>query len=306
MSHCHFGKGSAIFLLPYYHLSRTDIHEEFDRKTTSSIEDYFENHFGRQVIVTPNGRTAISIILESLGLNPDDEVYITTTFEKPNISSCVTCTIFNFCRPSRVLTDKTKVIFVIHEFGVPHPRMDDLATLAKQKSLPLIEDCAHTIDSKHNGKMVGQSGDYMICSFPKIFPVQCGGLLIGENLTSKPTAIQSKIIDQVRCVLPKYMSSIKEYSNKKRANFQSLQAKFERISLKPLYELNEDISPSFHFPLVTDKFEKVIEKASQSGIDCGLWHGTNIVVFPAHQFLEEEHLERIFEVVKSVYEVGID
>jgi len=57
---------------------------------------------------------------------------------------------------------------------------------------------------------------------------------------------------------------------------------------------------------VTDKFEEVIEKASQSGIDCGLWHGTNIVVFPVHQFLEEEHLERIFEVVKSVYEVGID
>lgn len=301
MSRCYHDKISPIFFLPYYHLPSTDIRQHFNLRPTPSIEDYFGDYFGRQVLLTPNGSMAISVILSSLDLNPDDEIYVTTTFEKPNVSSCVTCTIFNFCKPSRVLTSKTKAILVVHEFGVPHARLDDLATIAKQKSIPLIEDCAHTIDSRFNGEMVGRIGDYAICSLPKIFPVQQGGLLIGENVTYKPTVIQSKIIDQVRNIFPKYMSLIKEYSDKKRTSFRSLQAKFERISLKPLYELNEDISPSFHFPLVTDKFEDVIEQASQFGIDCGLWHGTNIVVLPAHQFLEEEHLERIFELVKSVY-----
>ena len=301
MSKYYHDKSSRIFFLPYYHLPNTDVAEPFNLTTTPSVEDYFENFFGRQVVVTPNGTTAISVILNSLDLNPDDEVYIATSFDKPNVSSCVTCTIFNFCRPSRALTDKTKAIFVIHEFGVPHPWIDDLATIAKQKCIPLIEDCAHTLDSRRNGKMVGSIGDYVIYSLPKIFPVQYGGLLIGENLTYKPTAVQKRIIDEIRCVLPTYMGSIKEYSDKKRANFRSLQGKFETILLKPLYEVNEDISPSFFFPLVTEKFEAVIDKALQSGVDCGLWHGTNIVVLPAHQFLEEEHLERIFELVKSVY-----
>jgi len=304
MNDRHFARQSGIFLLPYYHARTAEASEGFNGQTTAPIDDYFQKHFGRQGILTPNGRTAISVILQSLDLNPDDEIYVTTTFEKPNVSSCVTCTIFNFCKPSRVLTDKARAIFVIHEFGMPHPRIDELVMLAKQKGIPLVEDCAHTIDSRYNGRMVGQSGDYVICSFPKIFPVQYGGLLIGENLSYQPTDVQRAIIEQVKRTLPRYLSSLTEYSNRKRKNFRLLESRFKRIGLKPWFEINEEISPSFHFPLVVDKFEKVIQKATESGIECGLWHGTNIVVLPAHQFLKEEHLERIFEVVKFVYEEG--
>ena len=295
-------KNYTIFLEPYHYASRVDIFKECGKRNILSVEDYFEKFFGRKVIVTPNGRMAISIILKSLDLKIDDEVYITTTFEKPNVSSCVTSTIFNFCKPSRVLSKRTKAIFLIHEFGVMHPRLNELLAVAKDMNIPLIEDCAHTINSKFNGQVVGRSGDYAICSLPKIFPIRHGGLLIGENISYKPTLVQSAIINEVRNIIPKYMYFINEYSNKRRENFQSLAGKFKKISLEPLHKVNEDISPSLFFPLVADRWEEVIKKISQSGIENALWHGTNIVVLPVHQFLVEDELEYIFQVVKSVYE----
>jgi len=298
-------KKNAIFLEPYHYTERADAFKgQKKRKGAPSIEQYFGNYFGKKAIVTPNGRMAIAVVLASLNLKSDDEVYITTTFEKPNVSSCVTSTIFNFCRPSRVLTDKARAIFIIHEFGVPHPRTESLAALTKERGIPLIEDCAHTIDSRHSGKTVGQTGDYTICSFAKIFPLRHGGLLIGENITYTPTAIQARTIDEVRRLLPRYMHSIGEYSDRKRANFRSLKEKFKKISLEPIHEVSADISPSLFFPLITDRFEGVLKKMSESRIECGLWHGTNIVVLPVHQFLEKEDLERIFETVKTVYENG--
>lgn len=295
-------KKSKIFFEPYHYASRAGIFKEYEGEKLSSVEDYFEEFFGRKVTVTINGRMAISLILRSLDLKIDDEIYITTTFEKPNVSSCVTSTIFNFCRPSRVLTDKTKAIFLIHEFGVVHPRIHKLRAIADARNIPLIEDCAHTINSSCNGKAVGLSGDFVVCSFPKIYPIQYGGLLIGLNTSYKPTLVQSAIIDKIRDILPKYMHFTNEYSQKRRANFQYLAARFKELLLLPFHQVDENVSPSLFFPLVTDRYEEVMEKASNSNIENALWHGTNIVVLPVHQFLVEEELERIFQVVKSVYE----
>lgn len=294
-------KNAKIFFEPYHHADRIAGVKAAGKGRTVSPESYFESHFARPVIITPNGRTAISLILKSLNLKSDDEVYITTTFEKPNVSSCVTSTIFNFCRPSRVLTDKTKAIFVIHEFGVPHPRTGGLGLLAKKRGIPLIEDCAHSIDSEYKGGVVGRTGDYAICSFTKIFPIKYGGLLIGKSVKYKPTRVQAKIIADIRRLIPKYMYSIAEYSERKRSNYFTFEKKFKKLSLKPLMKLDDHVSPSFFFPLVTDRFEEVLEASARSGIECGLWHGTNIVVLPMHQFLNERELERIFRMVRSVY-----
>jgi len=292
------GRVSRIFLSPYHYAGLPPFCGHTGAGAMSSVENYFERHFGRRVTVTPNGRTAIAVILRSLGLKPDDEVYITTTFEKPNVSSCVTCTIFNFCRPSRVITDKTKAIFAIHEFGVPHPRISGLRGMAKERRIPLIEDCAHTIDSVDKGGQVGVNGDYVVCSFPKIFPVRQGGLMMGDGLTYKPTAKEKAVIDEVKRTLPRYLSYLKQYSERKRANFALLESMFKEMRLEPLYTLAEGISPAILFPLVTDGFEGVMEALSDRGIECGLWHGANIVVLPGHQFLTEREIRVIFKAVE--------
>ena len=63
----------------------------------------------------------MTALFRHLALRRDDEVFIATTFDYPHVPACVTCTVFNLAKPSRVLTDRTRAIFVIHEFGVPHP-----------------------------------------------------------------------------------------------------------------------------------------------------------------------------------------
>lgn len=265
-----------------------------------SVVEYFQEYFGRPCLLLPNGRTAIALLLESLGVTKDDEVYITTTFEKPNVSSHVTATIFNYCRPSRVLTDKTRSILVIHEFGVPHPGTRQLLATARERGIPLIEDCAHTVDSWLNGQRVGTLGDYAIVSFPKIFPVRYGGLLVGEKVGYQPTRIQRDRMAEVERQLPGYLPFLPQYTERKRVHFRFLESRFAELLLQPLFTLTDGISPSFHFPLVTARWEEVLEAAWAAGIEAARWHGADIVVLPQHQFLVDEELEYIVEVVRSV------
>lgn len=242
---------------------------------------------------------AISLLLGSLDLKKDDEIYITTTFEKPNVSSCVTSAIFNFCKPSRVFSGKTRAIFVIHEFGVPHRKMGELIVLSKKKRIPLIEDCAHTIDSEYGDRLVGTIGDYAICSIPKIFPVKCGGLLVGSDMKYKPSEVQADIIREAKAGLSRYMHKLKEYSAMRRRNYGFLVRRLKPVSLEPVCGISENISPSIFFPLIVNDFEKMMKRLSEENIECGLWHGANIVVLPVHQFLTREELVRIARAVKS-------
>lgn len=292
-------KNKRVFFEPWRYSGRADIALRGKPGSKNSVERYFENYFGKPVIVTPSGRTAISFLLGSLNLKKDDEIYITTTFEKPNVSSCVTSTIFNFCKPSRVLGRKTKAIFVIHEFGVPHRKMDELIAISNKRHIPLIEDCAHTIDSEYDGTLVGTRGDYAICSIPKIFPVKSGGLLVGSDMKYKPSEIQADIIREVKTCLSKYMHELKEYSDMKRRNYRFLIRELKSSSLRPVCGINENISSSIFFPLVVHDPEKVMKRLSEENIACGLWHGSNIVVLPVNQFLTREELVHIAKVVKT-------
>jgi hypothetical protein len=131
---------------------------------------------------TASGRAALSAILESLALSPEDEVLITNSSGQRYVSPCVTCLVFNHCRPSRVLTDSTRAIIVIHEYGYPDPRLHELVALARSREIPLIEDCAHSFDScLADGTPLGSLGDYAIFSLSKVIPVSSGGILVSAE-----------------------------------------------------------------------------------------------------------------------------
>ncbi|TAK04883.1 GNAT family N-acetyltransferase [Patescibacteria group bacterium] len=129
----------------------------------------------------PRGMYAIHALFRSLrdegAIGPEDEVCIRTTTESPYVSSCVTSAIEQTCRWSRTLTERTRAIFVIHEFGFPHPALADLRAEADTRRIPLIEDCAYAWGTAG----VGYVGDFAVYSLPKIFPVQFGGLLVGKR-----------------------------------------------------------------------------------------------------------------------------
>ncbi|HKQ30890.1 MAG TPA: aminotransferase class V-fold PLP-dependent enzyme, partial [Burkholderiales bacterium] len=83
-----------------------------------------------------------------------------------------------------------RVLYVIHFCGWSQP-MKELATLARQYGLVLIEDCALALLSEQDGKPLGTTGQYAVYCLYKFLPIPHGGLLVQnadvfEELTTRP------------------------------------------------------------------------------------------------------------------------
>lgn len=70
--------------------------------------------------------------------------------------------------PVKRFSERTKVIFVYHQYGFPQD-MDSILAFAREKNLVVIEDCAHAIASYYKGRLLGSMGDFTIYSFSKWF-----------------------------------------------------------------------------------------------------------------------------------------
>ena len=77
------------------------------------------------------------------------------------------------------ITKKTKAIIVVHMHGRP-TKMDKIIKIRNKYSLKIIEDCAHAIETKYNGKHAGTFGDFSCFSFysTKNITTVEGGFLI--------------------------------------------------------------------------------------------------------------------------------
>lgn len=271
--------------LPVYHLP-SNIRTGLDSDIESLLSVLFKK---RKCFLLKNGRIGIELFLKSMKLNRNDEVFIATTFDLPNVSSCVTCTIFNQCKPSRVITDNTKLIFIIHELGVAHPDTAKLVEFGKNHGIPVLEDCAHSWNSSAAGLHAGSNGDLTIISFPKILPVHSGGaLLVNGNYSISPDADmllpESELIE-----IKKYISFVDEYSQARRHIYARLARFVKKHSMTPLFEINDEISP-YMFPFHVEKAQEFLRIASMNNVECGQWHGTDIIVLPCNQFLTNDDI----------------
>lgn len=73
-----------------------------------------------------------------------------------------------FAFPAKRWSERTKAIFVYHQYGFPQD-MEKIMTFAKEKNLVVIEDCAHAVASQYKGQPLGSFGDFAIFSFSKWF-----------------------------------------------------------------------------------------------------------------------------------------
>lgn len=73
-----------------------------------------------------------------------------------------------FSFPAKRFSNRTKIIFVYHQYGFPQD-MDKIMEFARSKKLIVIEDCAHALASDYKGKPVGSFGDFSLYSFSKWF-----------------------------------------------------------------------------------------------------------------------------------------
>ncbi|MDQ2950477.1 MAG: DegT/DnrJ/EryC1/StrS family aminotransferase [Acidobacteriota bacterium] len=84
----------------------------------------------------------------------------------------------------RAITDRTKVITVVHQWGHPAD-MDAIMRIADRHNLPILEDCSHAHGSSYRGRLCGTFGAASVFSLQANKAVFAGegGILITSDST---------------------------------------------------------------------------------------------------------------------------
>ena len=155
---------------------------------------FFQSKYALLTNSWTNG--AIATLL-ALNIKKGDEVIVPamTFVATANVVEIVGAKpVFVDCDPDTLLIDnekilkaiskRTKAIFVVHLYG----NMFDVKKLkkmlhSKKSSVKIIEDAAHSFESKFNGKKVGSYSDVSIFSFYATKNITCaeGGAIITNN-----------------------------------------------------------------------------------------------------------------------------
>jgi len=273
-----------IFPLEQVNLNNKDIN--FYLNLFSEFKENIQlNDIIGDYIFFKSGKDAIRAIIEKLNLNKDDEIYIDTTLNNSYVTTCVSATLFNYSKISRVITEKTKVIFVIHTFSHPNPRIYELRDYCDEKGIILIEDCISSFDSFDKlGNRMGSFGDYSIYSIPKIFPFEYGGLLT----TSKPSSlkgIEDNVLKETINTWEKFLPHLKYL---KQERYRVLEDTFPN----KLYEDDRNITP-FMFG-----YKSYNNHNSLKEIEYGRTHVKNEVHIPINAFAEKKEYLSLLKGVK--------
>lgn len=163
----------------------------------------FEQEYAKSVgtqyaIALMNGTVALEAALYALDIGPQDEVITTCRTFIASASSAVmrgaTPVLVDIDLTSqnitpdaiaRAITPRTKAIIAVHLAGWPC-EMDAIMTLAKEKGLYVIEDCAQAHGASFKGRQVGAWGDIAAFSFCQDKIITTGGEG-GMITTNNPT-----------------------------------------------------------------------------------------------------------------------
>ena len=156
----------------------------------------------RHAIALANGTVALELALKAFGIGPGDEVVTSPRTFIASASCVVMCgarPIFADVDPdsqnitaesvARALTPRTRAIIAVHLAGWPC-EMDAIMSLAAEKRLIVIEDCAQAIGANYRGRPVGGIGHAGAFSFCQDKIITTGGE--GGMLTTNDEAAWSR------------------------------------------------------------------------------------------------------------------
>ena len=172
---------------------------EFDKK--------FAEYTGvKHAVSVCNGTVALHLALVALGIGPGDEVIVPTL----TYISSANAIAYTGATPVfvdslentwqmdpedvlRKLTDRTRAIMAVHLYGHPCD-MDALTSIAQEKALFLIEDCAEGFGALYKGKHVGGFGDISTYSFygNKTITTGEGGVVVTNDETLYDRSVHFK------------------------------------------------------------------------------------------------------------------
>ena len=253
-------------------------------------QDLLSHYFG-DYLCFENGRSALFHALTQYRLSPGDEVCILTTTGNRYISGCVTREIEKICKWSRQLSDKTKLIFVNHEFGTVYRAMDEVLRL----NLPVIEDMAMSLFSTDDNRQTGNYGDFTIFSIPKFFPVQWGGILKINNpsFKQKPLPGDNPVLSGVlQKLLSFYLEDTGTIKRLRKRNNALFQNHLSQLDFTDRFEYSANETPSVYMcatpsSVVLDGLKVFLQ---QNGVESSVFYGENAFFVPVHQYLSEEDI----------------
>ena len=147
-------------------------------KHVAQFENGFSNYVGVGYCVgVGNGTDALEIAIEALDMPIDSEIIVPANSFIAS-SEAVTRSghrvvfvdidtesyVISIEDLKKRITPKTKAIMAVHLYGHPCD-MDELAKIAKEYNLYIIEDCAQAHGAEYKGKRVGGIGDIATFSF---------------------------------------------------------------------------------------------------------------------------------------------
>lgn len=145
------------------------------------FEDEFKAYIGNpNMISLHSGTDALHLAYILAGVKPGDEIISTPMTAEPTNTSIAMVgakVVWGDVDPRNglldpksvrsLITDKTKAIVMVHYAGMVCD-MDEFYKISKEFNIPIVEDCAHALGAKYNGKLVGNYSDYTIYSLQAI------------------------------------------------------------------------------------------------------------------------------------------
>lgn len=263
----------------------------------SNVCEYLNNRF-KHWRLTLKARDAITTALSYYNLKQDDVVTILTTSGNFYISGCVTKSIEKFCQWSREITEKTRVIFVNHEFGYPYQNLSEL----KKYGLPIIEDRAQTFISTDEKGEIGTVGDFVIYSLPKYFPVQMGGILTSQTIDvnnldySLPKEAEEYIVNRLSRNIP----NINDWAERRLANYAYLKEQLAPLGITPYFQLQPGTVPGvFLFRWRDDiDYPQLKEYMQANGVESSVFYGKSAFFIPLNSAMKRYQLDYMITLLK--------
>jgi len=165
-------------------------------KYTSRFEQMLCDYTGiRHGAAVSNGTVALHLALHCLDIGPGDEVIVPTFTYIASVNTIAqtgATPIFVDSRPEdwlidvddvrRKITPRTKAIMAVHLYGSVCD-MPALVSLARERNLRIVEDCAEALGSTLHGTHVGAFGDVGTFSFfgNKTVTTGEGGMVVARD-----------------------------------------------------------------------------------------------------------------------------
>jgi dTDP-4-amino-4,6-dideoxygalactose transaminase len=301
---------------------------EFER----AFADFHQTRFG---ITAVNGTVTLETALLAANIQPGDEVVV------PPISFIATAAAVSRVGaipvfadidgdtsnldPARVrdcLTERTRAIIPVHFAGQPAD-MDELMTIAAEKDLIVIEDCAHAHGASWRGKSVGGMGEFGSFSFQasKNLTAGEGGILttnddhlaeLAWSICNQGRRLDGEWYEHVRlgtnyrltgwqaAVLLIQLSRLPEQIETRRKNAEFLAEKLKGNSLLSLPVVDERVTRHSYYlyllridlhnsPGLTK--EKFVDALAAEGIPCSAGYPYPLYknrLFDDHKYLAAE------------------